>query len=892
MKKNFAIIGMIAVCLASVSCVKQLETDTVLPAEQDGIQVTLNVNDAAWDACKSAYAPGTGIAVDHNEKIGLFYANGTMITGGPVSGQSYASPATPSGAGKYTFTAPEESVDSTWYAIVPYSLNLTRCQLNGKQLMLMLPSTQYPGQNTFDPATDLLVGKPFKLTESGNGKTATIDAFKRLTAPLKLQLTGLGASDKVYAVTFALSQTAANSNQMIGYRYYSVGENPEDFAFTGMQTAGTRQNGVSAIYDKGLVAEGGNWPVWFNVWPFTVNANCNATVTVFTADSCYTRTAPLPAGSFVSDKINVISFNVKGENYTAAAAISQGFFAPGVGTTKAEASVSLTATDGVARTWNFKGLKWTASVDDGGSTLPDALAFPSHTSSNDSYLEIPSVGKKITKIRLYFAPLSHFESRDYNLQVCNGSEVLADHTSITTMPLGTKGCKAGGYYDIELPDGCDDMTGLTLKFGICAKNVKAIISRMALFLGDPAVDKNDYLALFEAGEDIVIGNQTYNINDEGIAYAILEDEPTYNQFKAAVTGKDIVFIDNNVTINGDNSSGIVLKRERPTAIVGRYKKGMGQPFIDMKGKFFQINGGGVSLLNVRMKSTDASHGMFLNNYAENPMAMSVCVIDCTIDYSQCFCLDYDVSYGGACVANFIVDNSIVTINSNTNKASFFLTNASTDFNNSALYRKMSVTNTVFYCPNTGSSNSSFRMLVKSNMSDFSGTATEPASAQLNCSNLAVTFSNNTIYNLAPRYVMSAGYTKSINMNDNVIYGTYHGSNSDAHMCLVRCYGGNIGTAYGVTWSHPKAANSSLTGNRVEFGTALSTSDNPDWVPAMHGSDVLDINNNPYYTISGNTCTLGVSAPTLFGTINEAKRYFPVNGEGGATYDTKLWQKWN
>lgn len=899
MRKNYAIVGAFAACLALVSCAKQFEEGMEIPAE-NGIRVSLAVSDEDWDATKSVYTPGQGIKITKNEKIALFYDDGTKLNG-DSRGQSYCFTATPLGDGTYSFTAPEAALDKTWYSVVPYSLWQTRNKLNGAQyLMLNLPSTQYPGQNTFDPQTDFLVGKPFTIEGTG-AKTATINAFKRITAPFKLELTGLAPTDKVYAVTFALSQSAKSeaNGTLIGYEYYNIGANPDNFTFYAMQTTGTRQNGVSAIYDEGLVAEGGNWPVWLNVWPTEIKASCSATVTVFTADSCYIRTAPIPAGFLVSDKINKFSFNVKGAGYSSSAAISQGFFHLGsLASSKTETTLNLTATDGVARDWKIKGQKWTASVDDGGSGLPDALAFPSHVSDNDCYFDIPSVGRKITKIRIYFAPLSHNESRAYDVNLFKGDDYISTITSVTTMP-GQGGCAAGGYLDIACPAGYEDMQGMSLKFGICAKNVKAVISRIALFVGDPIVDTNDYYAMFLAGKDIVIGNQTYNINDEGIAYTLLEGEPTYQNFKSAIMGNDVVFIDNSVTIKNNSTSGIVLTRPRPTAIVGRYKKDVGQPHVNMAGKFFQTNGGGMSLLNVKISTTDGDHGLMMSTSAPespDPIPQSYNIIDCTTNSGEYLLQDRELT--GAPVTSYIIDNSICVINTHTVRGCFFMTWAAKDFELSSLYRRMSITNSVFYCPLASSKNPSFRMFVFSNLSSAivydGGGNIVSGGAQLNNSNLDFTFSNNTIYNIAPRYVVSGGYMKSCNMSNNVIYGTYSGT-SDDHMTMIRCYGVYEGTMYGTDWAHPTPANSSITNNMVEFTAPdASSSKDPDWVPAMQGGDTFT-GENRFYTLSGNSYTANVTSSTMFDTINAEKFYFPVKksvvGDKGATYDTKLWQKW-
>ena len=869
MKKIFAFFAIAALALSGVSCVKELEEGAAVVLPEEGTRVTLTVSDAPWVSTRSAYTPGEGVKLTKTEQIGLLYDNGSLLVGN----NSYAIKAAPQGGGSYSFTAPEGSLDKTWYGIVPYSYAMTRARINTEQkLMLTFPAVQFPGQNTFDPQTDFLVAKPFTIGAEG-ANTATIDAFKRITAPFKLEITGLESGEKIYAVTFALSRVASGpGNMLAGVCFFNFGPEPDDFTNAGLQMTTTRSNDLSAIYEEGLAEEGGVWPVWFNVLPSTINSSTNVTLTVFTANACYTRTAQMPAGTFVSDQINKLSFNIKGEGYTSTPAISQSFFKNGmpdatkIASEVTEKTVSLTATDGVARDWTMKAYNWTAAKMDGGSTLPDALGFPDN---QEAFIKIPAVeGNTITKVRLYLAPISYAESRAFPMDVLNGENVLATYANVAMLDSNpSQGYTRGGFIDVPCPEGVQDMAGLTLRFGFCNnKRVHALISRIVLFTGDtqPVKPEGDYYQDFLDGKDIVIGNQTYNIKDEDLEWEYL-DTDEYSKFKSAAMNKDLIFLENSLIINGDNAAGITLTRTRPLGIVGRYKVGKGQPVVDLKGKWWYVHGGGLALLNVKMISEDYSHG-FMNNQGS---AVHSCynIIDCTIDCAQYLLFDRAVEVGA--VTSYIIDNSIIAIKYNSNRATMFWMDAGKSDELMPLYRKISATNSVFYSRNTGDAAAAFRIFVT--------TVTCVSGKPGNMENLEFTFKNNSLYNLGPRMILGASNAKTVVIDKNIQFGTFNGT--DAKTALFRTFSYPTYSEY----PYPQPSTSSLSGNWAHF------TNNTPWVPNYAGED-------SWFTIDDNHVAYDQTTNTLFGTCDADKLYFPVNTSvvtngAGATYDTKLWQTW-
>ena len=610
-KQLFAVSGLAFLLLTAVSCVRELEEGKRLP--QQDTRVTLTVFDEPWVSTRSAYTPDEGVKLTKTEQIGLFYDNGTLLVGN----NSYAIKAIPQGGGSYSFTAPAGSLDKTWYAIVPYSYNQARARISqAKEFHIVFPCTQFPGQNTFDPATDFLVGKPFTVDAEG-ARIATIDAFKRLTAPFKLEITGLDPGEKIYAVTFAQSTKASGYNAstgvlnvLAGKCLYTIGAEPDDFAFDAVNPPYTRSNDVSAIYDEGLVGEGGVWPVWFNVLPGTIARNTQITVTVFTANTCYTRTASIGsvAKTFATDKINKMAFNIKGEGYKSEPAISQGFFHNGMDATTSNKTVSLTATDGVERNWEIRGFNWTAAAQDGGSVLASVLGFPKGV---DAYVKVPAVeGNQITKIRLYLAPVSHLENYDFPLEVYQGETLLATVASVAMLDLN-KGYTAGGIIDIPCPEGVSDMAGLTLKFGACTRNANALVSRMVLYTKEvvppdpPVIEGTDHYQDFVDGKDLVIGGLTVNLSTHPrYAKVRLSQLSAGSDLAAYLDGSyDVIFLDYVLPADAGIDRLVIsdanLAPADGVAIVGRYATHHGE--LVFEGKSLTPKGS-LALKNVCVRS--------------------------------------------------------------------------------------------------------------------------------------------------------------------------------------------------------------------------------------------------------------------------------------------------
>lgn len=677
-RQLIAALGLALLFLTAVSCVREFEESTRLP--EQGTRVTLTIFDEPWVSTRSAYTPGEGVHLTKTEQIGLFYDNGSLLVGNG----SYAIKATPQGGGVYSFTAPEGSLDKTWYAIVPYSHNQARARLNtAKQFHIVFPCTQFPGQNTFDPATDFLVGKPFTIDAEGAG-TATIDAFKRLTAPFKLEITGLDPGEKIYAVTFAQSTKASGYNAstgvlnvLAGKCLFKVGAEPDDFAFDSVNPSLTRSNDVSAIYDEGLVGEGGVWPVWLNVLPGTIARNTQITVTVFTAKTCYTRKVSIgsEAKTFATDKINKLTFDIKGPGYTSEPAISQGFFHNGMDAATSGKTVRLTATDGVERDWEIRGFNWTAAAQDGGSVLPSVLGFPKGV---DACLKIPVVeGNQVTKVRLYLAPVSHLENYAFPLEVYHGETLLATVANITMLDL-SQGYTPGGIVDIPCPEGVSDMAGLTLKFGACTRNANALVSRMVLFTKEvvppapPVIEGTDHYRDFVDGKDLVIGGLTVNQSTHPRYALVRLSQLASGSDLAGYLGGDydIVFLDYVLPADAGADRLVIsdanLSPSGGVALVGRYATHHSE--LVFQGKSITPKGS-LALKNVCVRTNTNALTTAAMTVSDSRLDIADCAFYLTPNEGAAGSLVYD-SKSTSPLGSFTLKNSVVVRRNDYNHALF------------------------------------------------------------------------------------------------------------------------------------------------------------------------------------------------------------------------------
>lgn len=481
----------VAAALSAASVISCTKENINSSSASQGQLCTIRV---APDATKSAYDPETGkISLDHKELMALFdlTTSGSSVyynyfnhkDGGAsatVNTSIKADPQEEDGAysGSYTFTKPDNST-SDWMGVIPYSNALIQTNGGHTGVWVRLSPDQFPEQNSFDPHCDFLMSKPFTVT----GGEGTITEFKRLFAPLRLDISGLESGDKASAVTFFIGSTPDKTgfSTLIGTFYINnSSDSYSDAKFTSVE-AGSIGNGVSAIYSTPLEATDGVWPVWFMVNPITIPAGTDITVTVTTATKTYTRTATTSqANTIEPDKKNILAFNIAGDGASSSNTIAQSFV--DVGITGKSQTLTLTDSDGSSYDWTVSGpskgnLLYTSSSSDNGSGLPNVLRLTTK-STTEASLTIPTIsGKKITAIRIFSHPvLGNKTAATLSLYESGGTTALESVTfSVYSDNLASGIPTNGGYVDITLPDGYESLAGMKIVGSAHMNLISAIV---------------------------------------------------------------------------------------------------------------------------------------------------------------------------------------------------------------------------------------------------------------------------------------------------------------------------------------------------------------------------------------------------------------------------------
>lgn len=491
---------MILAILAFSCQTEKIENDSE-KAVQATKTYTFTVQDKEWtaegDVTRTAYVSGTGLKVTGDELISLFYVNGSgdVVGSNMTVANSPGWKAEPTAtAGEYSFTGP--SLDGTYkcYAIMPYSyknLTLLSKTSGNKTVSVGLSNVQYPCSNSFDPHFDFMVGRPFDIGTEAT--SATVTSFKRLFSPLKIEISGLDSSEKIFVASFKFSQDPekADNNTLTGLFNISLSENYGETIIAASSDAASG-NAITALYPEGLSKGSDGWPVWFIVNPITMFSGTKIDVVVSTADKTYKRTVALPsAAEFKSDKFNELKINIKGDGYSVRDSYTQ-FFIPAA---DYSSSFSLTASDGVSRTWKLSNASktcWdTSAADrDNGSGLPNGLYL-----YNGRALTLPSVeGEKLTRAVIYAHPntQSFSASNAIVMTLKDGSTEIAKqyfHQVSSSSYIGLY--KRGGFVSFMQPD----LSEMTIVGPKSANVTSAITMEMGqLEIGFEVSDGQEYIS--------------------------------------------------------------------------------------------------------------------------------------------------------------------------------------------------------------------------------------------------------------------------------------------------------------------------------------------------------------------------------------------------------------
>ncbi len=422
MKNRFILLGGVILISSLVSCQKN-EMPGAGEQQPQMITRTMTVETDGWGdvGSKSSYTDGA-VKLSGEENIGVFYHNSAEMVaynnkhtndGKKVdvfyfgADAKYTLKATPIGNWSYTFSHAEVEGQDTYdyYFILPYSYSALRPN-NGK-VYAKLSRVQFPRENSFDPVYDILIGKPVKgIPIEG---TVKVEGFKRAFTPLRVNISGLEAGEKIYAATISFNQgydVVANDRAwkkfIIGNFNLNMSEDYKAAAVSGAQAKYTVGNAVTALYPKtGLATSGNVYPVWYMIHPTTIENGVEMTVSVSTQTKTYTRTVTVPTLELLKEKINSLDFDITGEGYTVHNSVTTDFTTIKLDTKENPAS------NGETYTWDWNPTNPTSSNDniDGYSSdksrnpdIPNAIRLKAGT------LTLPVFNRPISEIRVYTHP--------------------------------------------------------------------------------------------------------------------------------------------------------------------------------------------------------------------------------------------------------------------------------------------------------------------------------------------------------------------------------------------------------------------------------------------------------------------------------------------------------
>lgn len=549
MKKLFCFAAIAALVFASCAKVEEGKFNTKVP---EGRKISLLIKDNA--AVRSTFSEDV-LSLSGDEPFRVCYvSDGTVVGSVKATGTN----------GNYEFVIPDgvEPTDYTWYAVGPWksrtynSVTEAVLQKASGTMSLPVPAIQTPGNNTPDPAADILISDAFEVTGEGE---AEINLFKRLAAPLQLRITGLDEGDKIYAAALSVNSSnglSSKSNTVVL---------SSNYASAGITAYSNKAHSVAALYQEGQPAVGGYWPVWLFVNPTVITAGADLTVTVTTATKTYSRTVPALQSELVTDKINYIQFNVKGSGYTEKTTIAQGFMDSEIDAGLYNSgSHKIVSTDGRVnwQTWRTgNSTNSTGYIFDG---LPMYSLMCSDHGGTFKGVYVPTIpGATVRGITAYLHPALALNSTTQKIQIWPADAVAKESTDVVTyeavtFPFGTI---RGDDYDLS-----------GLKF---ASSGTFNIAMLVLEVED-SYDPNDYKALYDRGKDIQVGNTTVNnVAFPNSAVVNVEDVAT----KSFNVSDKVFFIDNSeqesVTLEG-----VHLYLRANTVVIGRYKTS--QPEIVMQ----------------------------------------------------------------------------------------------------------------------------------------------------------------------------------------------------------------------------------------------------------------------------------------------------------------------
>ena len=485
--------------LSLTNCTKD-ETDNgfgSVDATENLITRTVTVSDEAWDEVRSIYEPGVGIHLDGTEHMSVYYSvSGSTTTAGSKT-LDYkllsAVDGAPAGDGSYTFSHPEVSGAEAYdyFFMMPY-LPTSKANSGGTASYHRIGPVQMPEAATFDPSFDYIVGKPVRNVAAAD-QSAIVTQFKRLMAPLRLKFTdnaGVLADQKIRQVTISFDAAASKGKCLSGLFYHQYSDVADECNISGWEN-GSFSNAATADYPAGL-EQNGNWETWLMVNPTEIEA-CNMTIDVVADKMRITRTVPTnKVFNLTKEAINMLSFDISGDGYAMENAYTVDF------TQSTKVPTAIEASDGHSYEWTFANCSITTQAN-----LGNALRLQNTTKSGS--ITLPALPEGTTYKAIYLTENTNNSSKAANIVCKQGDQEAATGTFNYYGEVSQQ----GGVLKLEIP--AEYAQGpLTIEHD-CVDAVW--INRMTvIYEGDlhPEVPQQNYFDIYEAGGDITIGNLVVN----------------------------------------------------------------------------------------------------------------------------------------------------------------------------------------------------------------------------------------------------------------------------------------------------------------------------------------------------------------------------------------------
>lgn len=642
--KRYLIFGAISTVFLLTSCNKELTGDNT---NSKFIPVSVTISPEAEATLKSGFDEEKHkIVLTGSENMSIFYSNGQKWVG---QGNDFTNPYMATGSDrKYSFNCPAELVENQWFPIFPYSNAIVRLNTPGSQAYVRLSQVQFPKANSFDPQMDYLLGMPFtpKAGETDGTYTAEVSKVKRLFTPLRFDIKGLAATDKISAVTVKFKKdiniaTRDINDALTGTFYVKLSDEYDNAVLSSVQER-SACNAVSAIYNNPLEHNGGVWPVWFIVNSVSYAAGTEVEITVTTQDAMYVKTFTLSKDTLIDkDVINYMGINMATatrlyeDQIVSTTAMGQ-YTKTGTG--------SFTDADGVSTTWNLNATAYNTPT---GTTVPRCIQL-----TGTQYITFPDfASKNIVKALLYTNPFNKATGTVDNTLTftLDGSKKYSYNLYNTAekgdLPASTLGAD-GGVLEISLDEG-EYLNGKSI---ISDASGNKMISAITLIMEEKPENQKgtDYYLKLTEGKGITIAGTTYTKNNfTKIVNVKKADGLDQTSIKPAAG--TIYFLDDDVEITFTDH----LKCTNPYYIVGRYSKS--QPVITTTAaKQIQI-GNKVVLKNINIVSDNANNVFQTGSLVDNNG--SIVIEDCEVSCIASLIYDNHATYS---LKDITINNSIIS----------------------------------------------------------------------------------------------------------------------------------------------------------------------------------------------------------------------------------------